>query len=276
MAVDGPVVLESQRGEHVGEEGLLEAAADAVEHLLHRLAEGDLLQEAMEFLLELRVEGGAAQLVEIGRDRPHGRGDREAVVVEDHQDPPAGGADVVERLEGDAAGERAVPDDADDLALPAQVLVGDRAAERGGQPGPDVAEVEGVGLALGLPGETREAAELADRVESVLAARQDLVGVGLVAAVPDDQVLEDVEDVVQGEGQVDHAEVAPEVPPALEDDVEDDPANLLRQGGEVLRRDLLDVVGTGDSIEESAHVRFSSFGRGRIRRSAGVAPPSFP
>ena len=115
----------------------------------------------------------------------------------------------------DAAGHRAVADDADDLPLAAELLVGDRDAQRGAGAGADVAEVEGVGLALGLPAEAAHAAELPQRRELLLAAGEDLVGIGLVAAVPDDHVLGDVEGVVQGQGQLDHAQVRPRWPPVF-------------------------------------------------------------
>ena len=56
------------------------------------------------------------------------------------------------------------------------------------QAGAGVAAVEDVVLALAAPREAAHAAQLAQRAEVVEAAGQQLVGVGLVAGVPDDLV----------------------------------------------------------------------------------------
>ena len=56
-------------------------------------------------------------------------------------------------------------------------------------------------------GEAHEAALGADRVEAVVAAGDELVRVDLVAGVPDEPVLGEVEGQVQGQAQLDDAEV---------------------------------------------------------------------
>ena len=58
----------------------------------------------------------------------------------------------------------------------------------------------------------RQPAGLAQVLEPGLAAGDDLVHVGLVAGVPQDRVGGRVEHAVQRERQLDHAEVAAEVP----------------------------------------------------------------
>ena len=65
---------------------------------------------------------------------------------------------------------------------------------------------ERVVLALGALGEARQAAALAQGADAVAPAGEDLVRIGLVADVPDQPVARGVEDPVQGDGQLDHAE----------------------------------------------------------------------
>ncbi len=61
-------------------------------------------------------------------------------------------------------------------------------------------------------GKRREAAVLLDGVQLLAPPGQHLVRIGLVADVPDDAVVRRVEDVVQGDGQLDRAESGREVP----------------------------------------------------------------
>ena len=98
-------------------------------------------------------------------------------------------ARLLERLVGDAAGQRAVADHGDDLAVLAdpvahRLLEADAVADRGR----GVAGAHDVVLGLGDRAERREAAVLADRLEPVPAAGEDLVRVGLMADVPEDLV----------------------------------------------------------------------------------------
>ena len=59
--------------------------------------------------------------------------------------------------------------------------------------------------------EARKTAALAQRADAVAAAGQDLVRIGLVADIPDQAVVGRVEYVMQGDGQLHHAEAGPEM-----------------------------------------------------------------
>ena len=78
-----------------------------------------------------------------------------------------------------------------------------RDAQRRRDRGRGVAGVEDVVLALLALEEARDAAVRAQRVEAIAPAGEHLVGVALVPDVPDELVARRVEDVVQGEGQLD-------------------------------------------------------------------------
>ena len=74
-----------------------------------------------------------------------------------------------------------------------------------------MAHAEGVVLAFLAARERREAVLLLDRGDAVAAAGEDLVRVALVADVPHQAIVRGVELVVQGHGQLDHAQARAEV-----------------------------------------------------------------
>ena len=82
--------------------------------------------------------------------------------------------------------------------------------------------------------ERREAAVLADRLQLLAPAGEDLVRVGLVADVPQDLVARGLQQRVQRHRQLARAEVRAEVPADLADRVDDVLAHLLRELRELL------------------------------------------
>ena len=186
---------------HVGEVELLEEEARRPVGLDRRLdlrpepldppaeAERQLGQPVLDPLagvVEARVE---ADPVEVARERADVGRDRHPVVVEDDHDRRLQAAGRVQRLVGDAAGQRAVADHRGDLAVLAdplahRLLEADRVADRGR----GVAGAHDVVLGLEDRAERGEAVVLADRRQRVAAAGEDLVRVGLVADVPEDLV----------------------------------------------------------------------------------------
>ena len=75
---------------------------------------------------------------------------------------------------------------------------------------------ERVVFALAALGEAGQPAFLAQRADAVAATGQDLVRIGLVADIPDQPVVGRVEDVVQGDGQLDNTQPAPRWPPVID------------------------------------------------------------
>ena len=189
--------------------------------------------------------------VEVARQRADVGRDRHAVVVEDHDDRRAEAAGLVDRLERDAAGHRAVADHGDDLAVLAvaaahRLLDADRVADRGR----GVAGAHDVVLGLVDRAERREAAVLADRAELVAAAGEDLVRVGLVADVPEDLVARRVEQRVQRDGDLARAEVGAEVAADLAHRVDQQLAHLLRDLLQLVLGERVEVLRAVDAVEE--------------------------
>ena len=155
---------------------------------------------------------------QIGAHRPHRRGDRHVVVVQNHNQPRAQRAGVVHRLIGHPRAHRPVADHRDDVPVirrPARRL--QVARHRHAEPGRDrraaVRRAERVVLALRALGEAGQPAALAQRADPVAPAGQDLVRVALVADVPDQPVVRRVEDGVDRHRQFHHPKAGAQVPP---------------------------------------------------------------
>jgi hypothetical protein len=92
-----------------------------------------------------------------------------------------------------------------------------------------VAGAHDVVLGLEYRAERRQALVLADRPQAVAPAGEDLVGIGLVADVPEDLVARGVEQAVQRDRELAGPEVGAEVAADLADHVDDQLAHLLRE-----------------------------------------------
>jgi hypothetical protein len=76
------------------------------------------------------------------------------------------------------------------------------------------------------------------------------VRVALVADVPHELVARRVEDVVQGHGQLHHAEPRADVPPRARAHVDEALADLVRERAQVVAREGLEVGRRLDAVEE--------------------------
>ena len=93
--------------------------------------------------------------------------------------------------------------------------------------GRGVAVLDPVVLGLGAVGVAGQPVLLAQVGEGLAAAGDQLVDVGLVAGVPQQHVAGRVEGPVEGQGQLDHAEVGAEVAAGGGDRVDDELPDLL-------------------------------------------------
>ena len=112
-------------------------------------------------------------------------------------------------------------------------------------------------VVLGLEdrAEGSEAAVLADRRQALAAAGEDLVGVGLVADVPEHLVARRVEQAVQRHRQLAGAEVGAEVAADLTDRVDDVGAHLLRH---LLQLGVVEAVQIGGTVDALQQARFAA------------------
>src|SRR5204863_8837089 len=148
------------------------------------------------------------------------------------------------------ARERAVADHAHDLVLLAFQVARRGDPEGSREPGAGVAGAELIVVALGATQEPREAARLAQRREALVAPGEDLPGIRLVPDVPHDLVPWGIEAVAQRHRELDHAQPGADVPTGLRHDVDQAPADFVRERLELLFRKPSDVRGTGDRLKE--------------------------
>ena len=180
-------------------------------------------------------------------------GDGHPVVVE-HDDELVGVEmdDVVEGFEARAGGHGAVADHGDGPGVHAAArgALGD--AEGNREAGAGVAGGEGVVGALARLAEPGEPALEADVLERVAPARHQLVGVALVGRVPDDAVDGAVEDAVEGQGELNDAEVRGQVPATLRDHGDDGVAHLLCDLRQLLVGQRLQIARPIDLVQQLA------------------------
>ncbi len=260
VAVDGADVLETEvLEEPLWGNGVLHALLHGVEDVVRRRADAaDRGQPLLDQVEDLLVAGVGAQRRErVGEAADRGRVGPAVVVDDDHQLAVAGDGDVVQRLPGHAAGEGAVADDGHDVAVLATDGVGLGQPVGVAEGGGGVGVLDDVVVGLGLARVAAQAALLAEPVELGPAAGQELVDVGLVAGVEDHPVTRGVEDPVDGQGELDDAEVGAEVSAGAGAGRDEEVADLAGQQvelvvGEVAQvprgRDRLEVAHGGESI----------------------------
>ena len=108
-------------------------------------------------------------------------------------------------------------------------VAGDGHAEGRGESRAGVARAVAIVLAFGAQHEAVQAAGLADGVEAIEAAGQNLVNVGLMADVEEEAVGRGIEDGVQREGEFDDAEVRAEVAAGVGEGLNQEGADFLGQ-----------------------------------------------
>ena len=74
---------------------------------------------------------------------------------------------------------------------------------------------------------------MAQGADPVATPGQDLVGIGLVAHVPDQPVPGGVKNIVEGNRQLDHTQAGPEVAPGHRDSVNGLPAEFVGELAQV-------------------------------------------
>ncbi|MNS64699.1 hypothetical protein D3C72_978350 [compost metagenome] len=249
VTVDRPDVVEAQ----LLEEGAADDhAAGVFLGLARRVAEGarHVVDELLPDLADVLIGAARDLLGQIGAHAADGRGDRHVVVVQHHHQLAVGGLrGVVHRLIGHARRHGAVADDGHDAVLLALGVAGGGEAKRRRNRGRGVGRAEGVVFALGPLGEARQAAALTQGADAVATPGQDLVRIALMADVPDQDVLGRLEHMVQGHGQLDHAQRRAEVASGDGDGVDGLGPHVV---GQLLQpRDIepAHVGGNGDGVE---------------------------
>ena len=97
---------------------------------------------------------------------------------------------------------------------------------------------EGVVFALFAPGEGVQAIFLANGLHAIPASGEDLVGIGLMAHIPDQTIHRGLVDIMQGHRQFDDAETRGQMATAAADGAQQELPQFIAQGGQTLLRQL--------------------------------------
>ena len=270
MPVDGSGVPDAEGLEEgVGRDHLAEGAGQSVDARVGEVADaGQLPDDVADPLAGLDVGRVEAEVGE-AEGQPRHRGCVGAsVVVEDDDDRGAGVAEVVQGLVGHPAGEGPVADHGHHPPLAALELEGAGQAVGVAENGRGVAVLHPVVLGLGPVGIAREPVGLAELGERVAPSGDQLVHVGLVPGVPQEDVTGGVEGAVEGQGQFHHAQVGAQVSAGGRDGVDDERTDLGRQGGQLLGTEGTEVGGAVYVFEDHGRVMVP-FRRGYQRAAPG-------
>ncbi len=237
VAVDRADVGEAELFE---EHAAVDRGLDRVLHLLEPAIslvadQRDRRQELADPSVPVAVHRRHSGFVEVVAQAADSRADRHLIVVQDDQEFLAESPGVVQSLEDDARGERAVADDRDRVPLRVADQIVPRLQPQGRRrSAAGVAGHEQVVKTLRRVGVAHQAPLGPDRVQLGRAAGDQLMRIDLMSGIPDQAVLGKVERQMEGQAELDHAKVTREVGGASADDADQLLAHLRRQPLEVL------------------------------------------
>ena len=182
----------------------------------------DVGQERLDPPVPVVVGARHPRAVEIVGQAADARANRHLVIIQDHEQLFLEAAGVIERLEDDARGKRTVADHGHGVPVgDAGDLVADLETQGRRRRAASVAGHEQVERAFGRIGVAHQAPLGPDRVQTVGPAGDQLVGIDLVARVPDQAVPGEIKAQMKRQAKLDDAQIAGEVsrPPA--DDIDE-------------------------------------------------------
>jgi hypothetical protein len=187
------------------------------------------LTKAARLFVKMRVGRIRDDVVQIGSDRPDVFRDRPFVVVQ-HDDETLGlRFGVVERFVTDPAGERGIARHDDDVFIAAAQIASDRHAEPSGKRRAGVTGAVAIVFAFRAQKKSVQPLVLPHRADAIEPAGKHFVDVTLVADVEDETVPRRIEDAMQRDRQLDHAEIRSEMSAGLREDFDQLIAHFLRE-----------------------------------------------
>jgi hypothetical protein len=101
---------------------------------------------------------------------------------------------------------------------------------------------------------TRQAAQLAQAGHALAPTREDFVRVSLMTHVPDQTVMGGIENVMQGNGQLDCAKVRAQVSAGFGDTFQHKRAQLVCQGAQLRWRQTSQICGGINIFQQRTHL----------------------
>ena len=212
---------------------------------------------------------------EIGAHAAHRGRDGHIIVVENDRELALGRLDgVVHRLIGHAGAHCSVADHRHDAVGAALMVAGGAEAQSRGDGGRGVRGAEGVVFALRALGEAGQALALAQGADAVAAPGEDLVRIGLVAHVPDQNIVRSFINCVQGDGQLHDAEARAQMAAGHGDGVDGLHPQFVRHLAQLGDGQVAQVGRRGDLIKKgSGRGHLASTGARRKEGDKGALAP---
>ena len=160
---------------------------------------------------------------------------------------------MVQRLEYDAGRECAVANDRDDGSIVTVHAAGEGDARAGRYARARVSGTNDVVRALLARGKSRESSRLTQGLEVVGATGDQLMRVGLVARVPDNRVTRALENTVQGQRQLDHAQIRGQMTAVGLNRIDDLRADFIGQRSHLVGGKPTQIGRLANAIENSVH-----------------------
>ena len=176
------------------------------------------------------------------------------LVIVEHDNQAVGlVGNVVQGFEGNSIGKGGVAGNRDHVLIAAGHIAGHSHAERRGERGSGMSGSIAVMLALGAQGEPVQPAGLPDGIELLAAAGEDLMGIDLVADIPDKPVLRRIEDIMQGQGQLHDPEIGAQMAACFGQCLDQEFTNLGGQIRQLCMTQALDVGRRLDGFQQCSH-----------------------
>ena len=162
-----------------------------------------------------RIAAAFAHMRQRPRHRADVRRDRHGIVIQNHDQVVARIARIVDALVDHTVAERAVADDRHDMFVAAAKITRPRKPERRGNGHARMSRAEGIVFAFGDDWKTAGAAAHAKTAHGLHSARQNFMGIALMADIEDDLVMRAIKARVKRDRQFHRAEVRGKMPARL-------------------------------------------------------------
>ena len=209
--------------------------------------------DVLQFLVGGQIARAGDDAVEVFADGANVLGDAPLVVIENDDQAFGRVLDVIERLVGNAVGQRRVAHDADNVLLAARFVAARGHAEGSRQRRPSVSGAETIVGTFRTEREPHGAAALTDLRECLATSRDELMNVDLMAHVPDKRILRAIEHAVHRQRQLDHAEVRAQVTAVLAQHLDEFIADLLSQRPKLVHCEQLHIRRRVNHVEITSH-----------------------
>ncbi len=203
-AVLKPKLLEQQSGKNHAFGKLFGTTGK----LLHVTADvRDLAQQLPRFFTHLPVKLACNRSAQVRGDRPDIFRDRHLIVVEDYEEIFSKPSSVMQTFERHAGRHRPITDDTHDFMFLLQLLTAFYHTKSSRHPSPGMSSIECVVFTFFPLAEPAQPSVLAKRMELFAATGQEFMRIGLVTGVPDNLVGRRIEEILQGNRELNHTQI---------------------------------------------------------------------